>query len=327
MNFVARLRRLSVFALSVLLSFVSVPAFAQSNYPTRPLRVIVGFAPGGSNDIIARLLADRLSKSFGQTVIVENKPGAGGGLAAAFVKSQPADGYTLLVGASGAMVVGPAIGMPSQYDTLNDFEPVSILGTFPLVLIVNADSKVKSIGELVTWSKANAAAANYASASPTFTLAAELFKMKTGANMQRVSYRGSNDAVLAVLGNQVAAAMIDPVPAIPLLKDGKVRALAVTSKSRLAELPEVPTMTEGGIVGADAIFWTGLFVPKSTPKEIVTRIEAEARAAMKDPNVVQRLQSLATDAAGSSSAEFSDRIKADLSLWSDVAKKANVTAE
>lgn len=327
MRLFARHRRLSVFALSVLLSFVSVAAFAQSNYPTKPLRVIVGFAPGGSNDIIARLLADKLGKSLGQTVIVENKPGAGGGVAAAFVKSQPADGYTLLVGASGAMVVGPAIGMPAQYDTLADFEPVSLLGTFPLVMVVNADSTVKSIGELVSWSKANASSANYASASPTFTLAAELFKMKTGAMLQRVSYRGSNDAVLAVLGNQVTVTMIDPLPAIPLMKDRKIRALAVTAPSRISELPEVPTMAEGGIVGADATFWTGLFLPKSTPKEIVTKLQTEARAAMQDPEVVQRLRTLATEATSSSPAEFADRIKADLSMWGDVAKKANVTVE
>lgn len=327
MRFFGRCRPLHIASLCVLLCLLGMPAFSQSGYPMRPLRVIVGFAPGGSNDIIARLLADKLSKSFGQTVIVENKPGAGGGIAAAFVKSQPADGYTLLVGASGAMVVGPAIGMPAQYDTLTDFEPVSLLGTFPLVLIVHADSPAKSIGELVTWSKANSSAANYATASPTFTLAAELFKLKTGATLQRVSYRGSNDAVLAVLGNQVSAAMIDPLPAIPLLKDGKIRALAVTSPARLPELPQVPTMTEGGIVGAEAIFWTGLFVPKATPKEIVSRLQTEARAAMRDSEVVQRLRTLATEATSNSPAEFSDRIKADLGMWADVAKKANVTAE
>lgn len=303
-------------------------ALAQADgYPNRPLRIVVGFAPGGSNDIVARLLAERLSKSLGQPAIVENKPGAGGAVAAAFVKSQPADGYTLLVGASGAMVVGPAIGAPATYDTLADFEPISVLGTFPLVLLVNAESLHKTLKDFVAWSKANPSASNYGSASPTFTLATELLKLRTGASIQKVSYRGTNDVVVAVLGNQVTTAMTDTLPAIPMLKDGKLRALAVTSTQRLPELPDVPTMAEAGITGAEAVFWTGLFVPKGTPKEIISRLEAEAKAAMQDGEVRQRLRVLATDAASSTPAEFTDRIKADLKAWGEVAKAANVTLE
>ena len=310
-----------------LLVALPVSARAQTDYPNRPLRIIVGFAPGGSNDIVARLLAEKLQKSLGQPAVVENKPGGGGVVAAAFVKSQPADGYTLLVGASGAMVVGPAIGAPASYDTLGDFDPVSLLVTFPLLFIVNADSPHKTLKDFVEWSKANPSSSNYGSASPTFTLAAELLKLRTGAAMQRVSYRGSNDAVVAVLGNQVTAAMTDPLPAIPLLKDSKLRALAVTSPARLAELPDVPTMSEAGIAGAEAIFWTGLFAPKGTPKEIVTRLETEVKNAMQDPEIRQRLSTLATSENSSSPKEFTDRIKTDLKAWSDVAKAANVTVE
>jgi tripartite-type tricarboxylate transporter receptor subunit TctC len=317
------------FAVVTAVATLSAPiASAQSDgWPNRPLRIVVGFAPGGSNDIVARLLAEKLSKSLGQPAIVENKPGAGGAVAAAFVKSQPADGYTLLVGASGAMVVGPAIGAPATYDTLADFEPVSILGTFPLVLLVNAESPHKTLKDFVAWSKANPSSSNYGSASPTFTLATELLKLRTGASMQKVSYRGTNDVVVAVLGNQVTAAMTDTLPAIPMLKDGKLRALAVTSTKRLPELQDVPTMAEAGITGAEAVFWTGLFVAKGTPKEIVSRLETEAKAAMQDGEVRQRLRVLATDAASSTPAEFTDRIKADLKAWGEVAKKANVTVE
>ena len=313
--------------LGLLAALPATAAFAQADYPNKPLRIVVGFAPGGSNDIVARLLAEKLQKSWGQPAIVENKPGGGGAVAAAFVKSQPADGYTLMVGASGAMVVGPAIGAPATYETLKDFEPVSILGTFPLMVIVNAESPHKTLKDLVTWTKANPSSSNYASASPTFTLATELFKLRTGASMQRVSYRGTNDVAMAVLGNQVTAAMIDTLPAMPLLKDGKLRALAVTSTSRLAELPDVPTMAEAGITGAEAVFWTGLFVPKGTPKEIVGKLEAEARAAMQDPEIRQRLRTLATEATSSSPAEFTGRITDDLKAWSAVAKAANVTLE
>jgi tripartite-type tricarboxylate transporter receptor subunit TctC len=316
-------------AVLAVVATLSAPiASAQTDgWPNRPLRIVVGFAPGGSNDIVARLLAEKLGKSLGQPAVVENKPGAGGAVAAAFVKSQPADGYTLLVGASGAMVVGPAIGAPATYDTLADFEPVSILGTFPLVLLVNAESPHKTLKDFVAWSKANPAASNYGSASPTFTLATELLKLRTGASIQKVSYRGTNDVVVAVLGNQVTTAMTDTLPAIPMLKDGKLRALAVTSTKRLPELPDVPTMAEAGITGAEAVFWTGLFVPKGTPKEIISRLEAEAKAAMQDGEVRQRLRVLATDAASSTPAEFTDRIKADLKAWGEVAKTANVTIE
>lgn len=320
----------------LLLAGLSIPLLAASPvsatahpvaYPNRALRLVVGFSPGGTNDIIARLLADKLSKSFGQPVVVENKPGAGGGVAAAFVKTQPADGYTLMVGASGAMVIGPAVGATATYDTLADFEPISILGTFPLVLSVSAQSPHKTLADLIAWSKADPGSANYASASPTFTLATELLKLKTGASLQRVSYRGSNDAVLAVLGNQVTAAMTDPLPAMPLLRDGKLRALAVTSAKRLTELPDVPTMSEAGIQGADSEFWSGLFAPKSTPKEIIERVAAEAKQAMGDGSVRERLRSLATEAGSSSPAEFAARIKTELKDWGSVAKKADVSQE
>ncbi len=328
MMFSRRAWQLGIAAIGFVAASSASPVCAQDNaYPNKTVRIVVGFAPGGSNDIVARLLAEKLSKSLGQPVIVENKPGAGGAVAATYIKSQPADGYTLLVGASGAMVVGPATGAPATYDTLADFDPVSLLVTFPLVFIVNADGPHKTLKDLVAWSKANPSASNYASASPTFTLAAELLKLRTGAAMQRVSYRGSNDAVVAVLGNQVTAAMTDPLPAIPLLKDGKLRALAVTSPSRLAELPDVPTMAEAGITGADAVFWTGLFAPKGTPKEIVGKLDAEVRAAMQDPEIRQRLRTLATEAASSSPAEFTGRITSDLKAWSEVAKTANVSFE
>jgi tripartite-type tricarboxylate transporter receptor subunit TctC len=310
-----------------ILTTVAVAQSAAGPYPNRTVRLVVGFAPGGGNDIIARLLADKLSKSFGQPVIVENKPGAGGAVAAAFVKAQPADGYTLLVGASGAMVIGPAIGTPVEYDSLLDFEPISILATFPLVLSVNAESSHKTLADLIAWSKVNPSNANYASASPTFTLATELLKLKTGATLQRVTYRSSNDAVLAVLANQVTTAMTDPLPAMPLLRDRKLRALAVTSASRLAELPDVPTMAEAGIAGAEAEFWTGLFAPRNTPRDIVSRIGAEVKAAMQEEDVRERLRSLATDAASSSPAEFTEHIRADLRTWGSVAKAANVAVE
>jgi tripartite-type tricarboxylate transporter receptor subunit TctC len=305
-------------------------ALAQStagSYPSRPVRLVVGFPPGGGNDIIARLLSDKLSRSLGQPVIVENKPGAGGTIAAGYVKTQAPDGHTLLIGASGAMVVGPAVGMPVTYDTIADFAPISILGTFPLVLSVNAESPHKTLADLIAWSKANPSKANYASASPTFTLATELLKLKTGAALERITYKGSSESVLAVLSNEVTVAMTDPLPAIPLLQDKKLRALVVTSSRRLPELPDVPTTAEAGVDGAEAEFWSGLFAPRNTPAEIVNRLELAVKAAMQDEDVRKRLRALATEAASCSPAEFTERMKAELKAWGSVAKAANVTIE
>jgi tripartite-type tricarboxylate transporter receptor subunit TctC len=297
---------------------------ASSGYPNRPVRLVVGFAPGGSNDILARVLAEKLHKALGQPVIVENKPGAGGATAASFVKSQEPDGYTLMVGASGAMVVGPAVSAQTPYDTKRDFEPISILATFPLVLVVSADASFKSLPEFIEWTKKNSSSANYASASPTFTLAFELLKLKTGATLQRVSYRGTNDAVVAVLSKQVTAAMTDTLPAMPLIKDGKLRALAVTASARLPQLPDVPTVAEADVAGAEAIFWSGLFAPKGTPKDITARLEAEVHKVMQDDEVRQRLRTVATEAASSTSQEFAARITSELESWNAVAKSANV---
>lgn len=314
-------------ALAIACFALSQQAHAQAVYPDRTIKLIVGFAPGGSNDIIARLLAEKLQTAMGQPVIVENRPGAGGSTAAGYVKSLPPDGYNLLVGASGAMVVAFALAANLTYDTLADFEPISVLGTFPVVLIVAADGPLKTAKDLATWSIANPSLANYASVSPTFTLAAELYKLKTGATMQRVSYRGSADSVLAVMSKQVTAAVTDTLPAMPLIKDGQIRALAVTTTKRLTALPDVPTMEEAGVSGADATFWTGLFAPKGTSSAILKLLQGHIQTAMAADDVRQKLSALATDAGSSNSDQFAELIKADLEKWKSVAKAANVKQE
>lgn len=323
-----RFRR-AILGAGLAIGLLAAPASAQQPeaYPSRPVKIVVGFAPGGSNDIIARLIAERFNAAFGQPFIVENKPGAGALLATSQVAKEPADGYTLLVGASGAMTIAPAVFTKMPYDTLQDFEPISILGTFPLLLLVSGESEFKTVKDFVAWTKANAEKSNYASASPLFTLAAELFKLKTGAQMQRVGYRGSNDAVLAVVAQQTSAAVVDPLPAIPLVRDGKARALGAMAKARIPELPDVPTLAEQGVDGLDFTLWTGLFAPKGTPPEIVNKLSAEVAKIMKDPEVKKRLRTLATDAASSAPAEFAARIKSDIQSWTEVAKAANFKIE
>jgi tripartite-type tricarboxylate transporter receptor subunit TctC len=302
----------------------SADAQTPSDYPSRPIRLVVGFAAGGGNDILARLLAEKLAARLGQPVVVENRAGAGGMLAATSVMREPADGYTLLIGASGAMAVASAVYTRMSYDTLKNFAPISLIGTFPLALVVNSDSPFQTVAELVSWSKANKAEANYSTSSPSFTLATELFKLKTGAQLQRVTYRSSNESVVAVLAKQTTATLVDISPAIALLQDGKLRALAVTSTARIPEMPNVPTMAEAGVAGLELTLWSGLFAPQGTPSEILARLEAACRQILAEPAMRERLRGLATDAVGSSADEFAARIASDIRSWTEVAKAADV---
>ncbi|MCC6778377.1 MAG: tripartite tricarboxylate transporter substrate binding protein [Hyphomicrobiales bacterium] len=315
---------IALWLVSALLSDPGGAARAAQDYPARAVRLVVGFAAGGSNDILARVLAERLQGRLGQPVIVENRPGAGGQTAAAYVKNEPPDGYTLLVGASGAMVIAPAVTRTMPYDTLADFAPISLVASFPLVMVVPASSDIKTVKDIVAWTKANPEKANYATASPTFTLATELFKLQTSATMQPIPYRGSNESVASVISGQTITAIVDTLPAMSLLESGRLRGLAITSAARVPELAEVPTMREAGMSDMDILIWTGLFASKGTPRQILSKLEGEVRAIMQDSEVKKRLRAMITDAVGSSSEQFSSTIAADIKRWSAVAKNASI---
>jgi tripartite-type tricarboxylate transporter receptor subunit TctC len=303
--------------------FARVPALAQTEYPNRPIRIVVGFTPGGGNDIIARIFGQKLSESLGQPVIIENKPGAGAILATEYVARSAPDGYTLLVGASGAMVINPAVYEKLNYDTLRDFKPVSELGSFPLILIVNAKSPFKSLADLVAYAKANPDKANYSSSSAAFQLATELFKQKTGVPMQMIPYKGANDSVTAVISGEVTATIADAGPVTGQVNGGQARALAVAAPKRAESLPDVPTMKEAG-ADVEAVLWSGIFVPAATPPEIVAKLEAEFVRIARLPDVVSRLKLLNIDSVGNSSEEFSRIIAADLERWKAVAHAGNI---
>ena len=299
------------------------PAFAQTQYPDRPIRIVVGFTPGGGNDIIARVFGQKLSESLGQPVIIENKPGAGAMLATEYVARSAPDGYTLLVGASGAMTISPAVYEKMTYDTMRDFKPVSELGSFPLILIVNAKSEFKSLADLVAYAKANPEKANYSSSSAAFQLATELFKQKTGAPMQMIPYKGANDSVTAVISGEVTATIADAGPVIGQVNGGMARALAVAASTRAESLPDVPTMKEAG-ADVEAVLWSGIFVPAATPPETVRKLEAEFIRIARLPDVVSRLKLLNIDSVGNSSEEFSRIIASDLERWKAVARAGNI---
>lgn len=307
---------------------LAAPALAQedpSKYPSRPIHIIVGFAAGGGNDIIARVFGQKLSESFGQPVIVENKPGGGAIVATEYVaKSQP-DGYTLLMSASG-ISINPAVYAKLPYDAINDFVAVSELASFPLIMIVNGASPIKSAAELVTYAKANPDKTNYASSSASFQLVTELFKLKTGAPMQVIPYKSANESVLAVVSGQVTTTIADAGPVLPQVKSGTVRALAVAAPKRMEELPDVPTFQEAG-ADVDAILWSGIFVAKGTPAAIVKKLEGELMRIAALPDVKARLKPLGIDTVGNSSEAFAKILAADIARWGAVARAANIRIE
>jgi tripartite-type tricarboxylate transporter receptor subunit TctC len=310
------------------LLFAAQPALAEEDaakYPTRPIHIIVGFAAGGGNDVIARIYAQKLSEDLGQPVIVENKPGAGAIVGTDYVAKSAPDGYTLLVGATG-MAINQSIYAKLPYDSERDFVAISELVTFPLILIVGATSPIKSVTDLVAYAKANPDKANYASSSASFQLVTELFKQKTGAPMQAIPYKSANEMVLAVISGQVTTAFADAGPVLPQVKAGTVRALAVAASERSDDFPDVPTLKEVGD-DVDGRLWTGVFAPSKTPAEIARKLEGEFMRIAKMPDVVARLKALGIDAIGSSTEDFTRVLAGDIARWGNVARTANIKIE
>jgi tripartite-type tricarboxylate transporter receptor subunit TctC len=302
-------------------------AHAQgSAYPNRTIKIVVPYAAGGGTDIVARLVAQRLQEGLGQTVIVENRPGASGMLGPDIVAKSTPDGYTLLFGATGNMAVSPAVYPKIPYAPLKDLIPISQMVRYPLIMIVNEKHPAATLKDFIAWAKANPDKTNYGSTSAVFTLSTELFKQRTATPGQMIPFKSSNESVMNVVGNQVTFALAEPPPIVPQVTSGKARALAVASPTRLPELPDVPTMQEAG-VDINVFLWLGLFAPAGTPPEIVARLEAECLRIARIPEFKERLRTMSTEAVGSTSAEFFKLIEAEIKMWTDVAQKANFKFE
>jgi len=309
-------------ALTVLAAIVA-PAAAQ-DYPNKPIRIVVGFAAGGGNDIFARLVGAKFSEMIGQPVIIENKPGAGSRLANEYAANQPADGYTLLVAASGGMSIASEIFPKLAYHPTKSFVPLTMIANFPLILAVPADHPAKTVPELVSWMKANPDKANYATSSPAFTIATELFKLKTGAPGLAIPYKSSNESVVSVMGGQTLLTIADGPPTVPLVKGGKLRALAVTGAERSAELPDVPSMKDVGFPEVNTGLWSGLFAPAGTPAPILKKLEDTLRRVIADPDVNGKLRAMAVTPGGNPSNEFRAMIDADIKTVADVVAAAKL---
>ncbi len=304
---------------------MAIPALAQT-YPVKPIRILVGYAAGGGNDVIARIVGQKLGENLGQPVIIDNKPGAASIIAADLVAKAAPDGYTILMGPSGPIVFNPALYAKLPYSPQKDFAPIGLIGAFPLMLVVNGNGPIKSVKDLVDAAKANPDKANYGSSAASFQFASELFNMRTGSKFVQIPYKGANESSAAVASGDVMMTLADPSSMNALLQAGKIRLLATTGGERTPAYPGVPTMAEAGVPDFAITLWTGLLAPAATPAPIVKRLQEELARTLRDPEVRARLAALAVTADTGNSETFAKTIAAELELWATVAKAANIKA-
>jgi len=309
------------------LAGVSASAQDASRFPSRTIVIVVPNAAGGGLDYFARLVGQKLSDRLGRPVVVDNRPGANGNLAAGQVTKASPDGHTLLLGSIGMLTVNPVVVANLTYDSQRDFVPISMIAKFPLILTVNAKAPVRTVQELVAYAKANPDKANAAASGPIFQVVQKMFEQRTGTRFAYIAYRANSEAMMALMRGDALMSLSDVGPATGPLQDGRVRALAVTSPRRLASHPDVPTMAESGFKDMEVEFWTGLLAPARTPGAIVKKLEDEIRAIVKLPDVVEKLATHQTYPAGNTSEEFARMIARELAQWADVAKQGNIKIE
>lgn len=314
------------FLAAMLAGLAALPlAAAAQDYPTKPVKIVLPFPPGGVTDSLARTIAEKLQPRLGQPVVVENKPGAGTMLASETVARAPADGYTLLMAAS-TLGVAPSIFPKVGYDPIKSFEPVTLAAAVVHQLVVGPDLPVKNVAELIDYLKKNPGKVSYASTgNGTSThLEGELFKFMAKVHMVHIPYRGSGPALTDMVGGHVQL-MFDAVGSSqPLVKSGKLRALAVTTEKRSPSMPDLPTVAESGLPGFDAMPWLGILAPAGTPKPIVDRLHREITAILAEPELRQSLAGKGLDVVGNTPAEFASFLKRDIDKWAGVVKFANI---
>lgn len=321
-----------ILMLAATMAASTVQVFAQTGgqiggaaaYPRQPIKILVGFAAGGSNDIIARIVAQKLSERLGQPVVVENKTGAGGNIAAEFAARAAPDGYTLFSAPTSTMIHNTAIFANLPYDPQKSFAPITMMATYPFYLSVSTDLPAKSVAELVAYGKANPAKANYGGTTGVFQLISELFKLKTGTPFEHIPFKSSAELVTALITGQTTMSFIDPVPLMPQVRSGKVRILAQTGAMRSPDAPEAPTMAQAGIAGMEAEAFSALVAPAATPPAIIKRLHAEVAAIVKLPDVAERFRQMAANPLGNTPEEFAAHVAHQIPIWKDVVAKAKI---
>ena len=318
------LKRLStIVAGAIALLWLSLPVPA-ADYPARPVTIVVAFTPGGPSDVLARIIGKRLQEILHQPFIVENRPGAGGNIAAEQVKNAAPDGYTLLMGNNSILATNAALYKKLNYDAEKDFIPISLIGTQANILVVNPAVRATSMAELIALAKASPGQLNFASSGfgAAAHLAGELFKAEAGVNIVHVAYKGAAPALQDVIAGHVQMMFATAASVIGLIKNEKVRALAVTTPKRTALLPNLPTVDELGLKGFDATTWHGLVAPAGTPREVIDALQFATIAALKDPATQKALIDLGVDVIGSTPKEFEAYIKAEIPKWTAVVKQS-----
>lgn len=307
------------------LALAGNPAWAD-DFPSHPIHLIVPYSAGGSADATARVIAKQIGKANGQTIVVENRGGSAAIVGTEVIKNANPDGYTLLLGQSGPISINPAVYKELPYDPVKDFVPISLTSTYPYVMVVNRSLGVKTLQEFVALAKSKPGALNYGTTGVGASnhLLTELFNLKAGIKMTHIPYRGTALAVADLVAGQVQVVFSDPISALQLVNSGTLVALAVTSKDRSPVAPNVPTISESGYPGFDAVGWHGILAPAKTPPAIIAQLNAEIVEALKDPETKSLLESQAIQIVGSSPQGFADYIKQDLALWKEVADQAKI---
>jgi tripartite-type tricarboxylate transporter receptor subunit TctC len=322
------MQRFASWMAGIALAVVASAAFAQA-WPSKPIKYIVPFAPGGTTDILGRTIADKLTIVLGVPVVVENKPGAGGGLGAEFVAKSAPDGYTIMGGTISTHAINASLYKDLPYDPVKSFVPITLIARVPNMLVINPAVPAKNVAELIALMKANPGKYTFASSGNGTSqhLSGELFKMTAGVDMQHIPYKGSPPALQDVMGGSVTMTFDNITTAWPLAKDGKLRALAVTTAQRSSVAPEVPTLAESGLPGYEIGSWQGVFAPAGTPPDIVRRLNAEIVKIINSPDVKQKLVALGAEPAPNTPEEFAAMVKAEVVKWSDVVKKSGAKVD
>ena len=311
------------------LALLAAATANAADYPTRPVKIVVPYTPGGAVDVMTRLIAERISAPLGQPVVPENRPGAGASVGAAVVAKSPPDGYTLFVCTNGAMTINTALYKSLPYDPLRDFEPIISLANHAVVLIVNSELGIRSVPELLAFARSRPGKISGGSSGSgsTMHLALEFLNKSAGTNITHVPYRGSAPATAAVASGDLQMSFMDLVPAMPLAKAGKVRIIGVIGAQRTAIAPEVPTMEESGLAGFDFVTWSGFFAPAGTPKDVIAKLNQEIGRVMADPDVKQRLINLGGEPIGGPPEVLGERVRREMSMWTSLVRDAGAKAD
>ncbi len=323
------MRKLRLLAVAlVLIAGIAAKAVLAQPYPSKPVKLIVTYPPGGSSDLMARILGQKLSDLWGQPVVVESKPGAAGSIGMDYAKVQPPDGYSFVIGNLGPVTVNPLLSKV-PYDSERDFVPVSLISTGPNILVVNPNTPVKTLGEMIEYAKANPAKVNFGSSGPGSVahLSGEMFKNDAKLNITHVPYKGGILSVQDLVAGHVQLVFSDALPAMQFIKSGRLRAICVTGSERSATIGDFPTCAESGMPGLVAVNWWGVLLPAGTPRPIVQKFHADIVKVMKDPDLKERFAALGVDAVSSTPEEFAAFMKAEAVKYAKLIKDANIKVD